>query len=83
MKSHRLMQRACPVPFCGNPARHGHLMCRSCWGQVPLATQRTVNRSWRALRHALEVRSPELRALVRSYGLARDLAIAAAERSRP
>lgn len=79
------MTRACPVPFCGNAARHGHLMCRSCWGNVPADTQRTVNRAWRSVRHALQqkARPTELRALVGAYGLAKDLAIAAAEKSRP
>lgn len=85
MKSHRVMTRACPVPFCGNAARHGHLMCRSCWGNVPAATQQAVNGAWRAVRHALQQRQrpAELRPLVKAYGLAKDLAIAAAERSRP
>ena len=77
------MRRPCPVPMCGNTARQGHLMCRSCWGAVPVPTQRTVNSSWGAVRHALKARSPELRSLIKTYGLARDLAIAAAERSRP
>ena len=83
MKSHRNQQRRCPVPLCGNAARHGHLLCRSCWGTVPTATQRAVNRAWNAMRKALQVRSDDLPELLREYRRASDTAIAAAERSRP
>lgn len=83
MKSHRKAQRPCPVPFCGSAARHGHLMCRACWGTVPAEARRAVNRAWSAMRKALQARSPELRELLAKYRRASDTAIAAAERSRP
>ena len=83
MKSHRKMRRPCPVPFCGNAARSGHLMCVACWGAVPADTQRAVNRSWRSVKEAMSEKAPALRALVGDYRRASDAAIAAVERSRP
>lgn len=83
MKSHRAMSRPCPVPLCGNAARSGHLMCRGCWGNVPADAQRAVNRSWSAVRAAMQGKTPELRERVGIYRKASDAAIAAVERSRP
>lgn len=83
MKSHRTMSRPCPVPFCGNAARSGHLMCRDCWGNVPADAQRAVNRSWNAVRAAMREKAPALREHVGTYRKASDAAIAAVERSRP
>lgn len=77
------MCRPCPVPMCGNPARQGHLLCRSCWGAVPADVQRLVNTNWRAVRTALRLRSPLLREHMRIYRKSSAAAIAAAEAARP
>jgi hypothetical protein len=42
--------RFCPVPGCGAPAKNGHLMCRSCWFQVPAFMRASVNRTWKNFR---------------------------------
>jgi hypothetical protein len=83
MKSHRQMRRPCPVPFCGNAARQGHLMCRDCWGAVPADIQREVNAAWRTVRTATRDRSALLRVHVSVYRRATDAAIAAAQAARP
>lgn len=69
--------------MCGNAARQGHLLCRSCWGAVPADVQRQVNTAWAALRVALRMRSTRVREHMATYRKASEAAIAAAERSRP
>jgi hypothetical protein len=83
MKSHRAMTRPCPVPFCGRAARHGHLLCRSCWGAVPADVQRQVNTAWAAVRVGLRMRSTRMREHIAVYRHASEAAIAAAEKARP
>jgi hypothetical protein len=41
------MNRACPLG-CGRVIRDGHLMCASCWRQVPPHLQTAVYRTFRA-----------------------------------
>jgi hypothetical protein len=76
----------CPVG-CGRPVRPGHLMCRKCWGEVPIHLQNEVNRSWRKynrLRHEetrpfgedrLAEFQARLQAAREAYQAARDAAI--------
>lgn len=83
MSGDRAMRRKCPVPMCGEDARAGHLLCRSCWGAVPADVQRQVNRTWRTMRTALRQRAPDLRRHLADYRQASDAAVIAAITARP
>lgn len=60
--------RKCPTG-CNRTVRPGHLMCRTCWAEVPRHLQREVYRTWRLLQRGAD-------AAVEEYEAARDAAIA-------
>lgn len=61
---------SCPVG-CGRHRRSGHLMCATCWREVPAPLQRDVHRTWRAWTR--DLRDAEA---MRAYRQASDTAIA-------
>lgn len=73
----------CPVPGCGGSRRHGDLMCRDCWRQVPKKQQLAVHHTWKAYLRAN--RQPALAvkiAALNTYRLASETAIGAVGKAR-
>ncbi len=71
--------RTCPVPGCGAPLKHGHLLCKGCWFAVPAAERRAVHSTWRKFRYRLDGDDAEAQvAALATYREATDAAIAIA-----
>lgn len=65
----------CPTG-CGRTLRPGHLMCGTCWREVPRHLQQDVMRTWRVYsRYTGIQQSPERRQSRLDYQAARDAAI--------